>query len=136
MKKIVLLSCVKTQRTYKTVVRNLYCSMFFSKCLAYAESLNPDKILVLSSRYGLLRLDEEKAPYDVALRRKTANERRKWAEQVIAELKNESDINNDHFVLLAIDLYLENIQFSLKHKEIPMQGLRRGEKLQWLNNHL
>lgn len=136
MKKIVLLSCVKTQRAYTTFVRNLYCSTFFSKCLRYAESLNPDKILVLSSRYGLLRLDEEKAPYDVELRTKTAKERREWAEQVIAALKEESDINNDHFVLLAIDLYLEYIQSSLTHKEIPMQGLKQGEKLQWLNNHL
>jgi hypothetical protein len=114
----------------------LYCSDFFRKCLAYAESLNPDKILVLSSKYGIVGLDEEKESYDVDLKGKPAGVRRRWAEKVIAELKNECDINNDHFVLLATDAYLEYIHSSLKSKEIPMRGLRRGEKLQWLNNHL
>jgi hypothetical protein len=136
MANIILLSCVKTQREYKTTVRNLYHGTFFDKCLEYAESLKPDKILLLSSKYGLLRLDEEKEPYNVELRKKTANERRDWAKNVVAQLANECDINNDHFTLLAIDLYLEYIQFSITNKEIPMQGLKQGEKLKWLNDHL
>jgi cytoplasmic iron level regulating protein YaaA (DUF328/UPF0246 family) len=136
MANIILLSCVRTQRKYKTTVRNLYYGAFFDKSLEYAESLNPHKILLLSSKYGLLRLDEEKEPYNVELRKKTANERKIWADNVVTKLVKETDINNDHFILLAIDLYLEYIQFSIKNKEIPMKGLRRGEKLKWLNDHL
>jgi hypothetical protein len=136
MKNIVLLSCVKSQHTYKAAVRDLYYGQFFSKCLKYAESQKPDKILVLSSKYGLLRLDEEKEPYNVALSEMPARERRAWAENVIAQLKHECDTENDHFLILAIDLYLEYIQSALKHKKMPMQGLRRGEKLTWLNDHL
>jgi cytoplasmic iron level regulating protein YaaA (DUF328/UPF0246 family) len=104
--------------------------------LQYAENLAPDKILILSSKYGVLRLDEEKEPYDVELRKKTVRERIIWAENIVKQLKKECDIDHDHFVLLAIDLYLEYIQFSIKHKEIPMQGLNRGRKLAWLDKHL
>jgi hypothetical protein len=77
MANIILLSCVKTQRNKKTTVRDLYQGAFFKKSLEYAESLNPDKIFVLSSKYGLLTLDEERQPYDVALKEMPANEQKR-----------------------------------------------------------
>lgn len=136
METIVLLSCVKTQRTYRTAVRNLYYGAFFEKCLKYVEIIRPSRIFVLSSKYGLLKLDEEKEPYDIDLRKMKAVERRIWAENIMSKLRSECDVDNSSFILLAIDLYLEYLQFSLKYKEIPMQGLRRGEKLRWLNKHI
>jgi hypothetical protein len=136
MKKIVLLSCVKTQRSSKSLAKDLYLSPFFKKSLAYAYKLNPDKIFILSSKYGLIELDEIIEPYDVELKSESASERQDWASKVLTALKNKTDIKHDHFVLLAINKYLEYIEYEIVNKETPMKHLSRGAKLHYLDEKL
>jgi cytoplasmic iron level regulating protein YaaA (DUF328/UPF0246 family) len=136
MKTIVLISCVKTQKSYKSKAKDLFTSTYFTKSLEYATRLNPDKIFILSSKYGLLDLDEEITPYDVSLRAKISSERKIWANGGLEKLKKVSAINNDKFILLAFDKYLEYIKAEIKNKKIPMEGLKQGEKLQWLTTQL
>jgi len=136
MKNIFLISCTKTQAKRKTQAKNLYASPYFVKCLRYARQLKPDKIFALSSKHGLLNLEDEIEPYDEVLAKKPAAERRLWADKVLEQLKKECDIQNDHFILLAINKYLEYISARLPNKEIPLAGLIRGDKLHWLNEHI
>ena len=62
MKKIVLISCVSKKLAVKSKAENLYSSVLFKYNLRYAKSLNPEKIFILSAKYGLLSLDDEVEP--------------------------------------------------------------------------
>lgn len=43
---------------------DLYIGSYHRACLGAAEALRPDRLLILSARYGLLDLDDVVEPYD------------------------------------------------------------------------
>jgi hypothetical protein len=135
MRQIVLISCVKTKLEGRVRARDLFISSYFKKRLKYAESLNPDRIFILSSKYGLLTLDEKVESYDVELSKMPAAKRRQWASGVLASLKKSTDLKRENFIILASRQYREYILAEIKHYEIPMEGLSRGKQLQWLNEN-
>ncbi len=49
MATVVCISCVKSKRSCCSRAEDLYTSPLFRKLLAYAKSLDPDRILVLSA---------------------------------------------------------------------------------------
>ena len=63
MKRIVLIYCVKTKLDHPTKAEDLYISNLFKNYLAYARYIKPDLVFILSAKYGLLKLDEQIAPY-------------------------------------------------------------------------
>lgn len=69
MATVVCISCVKSKRSHRSRVEDLYTSPLFRKLLAYAKSLDPDRILVLSAKHGVLELDDEVNPYEMTLNR-------------------------------------------------------------------
>ena len=77
MKQIVLISCVSRKGNKKAKAKDLYKGPLFTNSLAYGESLNPDKIFVLSAFYHLLDLDTEIEPYDVTLSYVSADKKAK-----------------------------------------------------------
>jgi hypothetical protein len=91
---------------------------------------------VLSSRYGLVEPDKVIEPYDYTLNHATREERKVWAEQVIAQLTPHL-CNHMRIVMLAGAHYREYLIAPLQHKgilvETPMQHMRRGEQLGWLS---
>lgn len=78
-------------------------------------------------------------PYDVTLKKMSATERRKWAEQVFADLKPLLNAT-DTVVFLAGVIYRENLVKKVEELgckvEIPMEGLRIGEQVSWLQRQL
>ena len=92
MAKVVLISCVSKKLHHKSKAQDLYISPLFKKNLQYAKSLNPDKIFILSAKYGLLRLDEEIEPYDKTLNKMRSNEIKEWANSVLNQLKKLTDL--------------------------------------------
>lgn len=84
----------------KTKAKDLYQSSLFKYGLRYAESLKPDKIFILSAKHGLLGLEEEIEPYNQTLNKMPDNERKVWAEGVLRQLKQVSDLQKDEFVFL------------------------------------
>jgi len=110
----------------------LYISRLFKKSLIYAKSLNPDKIFILSAKYGLLSLTDEVEPYDKTLNKMTSNEIKEWANLVISQLQKVFDLNKDEFVFLAENKYRKFLLFHIKNYKIPMLGLSIGEQLNWL----
>ncbi len=97
MKKIVLIACATKQGVKKAKAKDLYISPLFTNSLAYAYSLKPDKIYLLSALHHLLDLDTEIEPYKVTLscvpkqRRKHAKilntkEKEEWGKK-IAEMR-------------------------------------------------
>lgn len=136
MAKIVLISCVSKKLNRKSRAQDLYASPLFRKNLKYANSLNPDKIFILSAKYGLLRLDEEVEPYNQTLNNMSSVEIQQWADLVLARLKEVSSLDEDEFIFLAGENYRKFLIPHLKNYNVPMLGLGIGKQLRWLSERI
>lgn len=132
MNTIVLISCVSKKVSYKTNARDLYISPLFQMNLKYAEQFSPQKVFILSAKYGLVQLDDEIEQYDVTLNKMSARERRNWAAKVTSQLREHCNLENDHFVILAGEKYRRYLLPHLKSYEVPLAGLAIGKQLQFL----
>lgn len=138
MQTITLVSCVSKKRTIPLPAQDLYLSDWFLKASTYAKKVG-DKWFILSAKYGLLAPDKVIEPYNVTLKTMPVHSRRSWAGRVIQDLKPILS-SGDMVIFLAGDAYRENlitpIQIIGCQISIPMQGLRIGEQMQWLNHQL
>ncbi len=149
MKKIVLISCVSRKGNEKAKAKDLYKGPLFTNSLTYAEKLNPDKIFIISAKYGLVELNKEIEPYDITLsyvppskRAKKPNlkvltkkEAKLWGEKVIEQLEKVADLKYDKFIILAGQSYLEPIRNGLANIEEPLKGLKQGERVKFLKEN-
>lgn len=133
MKNIVLISCASAKLPHKSRARDLYVSALFQKNLAYALSLAPDRIFILSAKYGLLGLEQEIEPYDVSLNQMNVASVRVWASMVLRQLAEQADLEQDLFIFLAGDKYRKYLVPHLRKVRVPLEGLRIGEQLRRLN---
>ncbi len=136
MRRIVLISCVKTKLDHSAKAEDLYISDLFKKNLAFAKKLRPDFIFILSAKYGLLRLNDRIAPYDKTLKNLSVNERRDWSHAVITELHKYANLSQDEFILLAGENYREFLIPYLRNYSIPFEGLSFGNQLKALKQAL
>ena len=136
MKKIILISCVSKKLNKKARAKELYISPLFKYNLKYAKSLNPDKIFILSAKYGLIDLNDKIEPYDKTLNKMSKKEKQEWAKNVINKLKNIIDLEEDKIIFLAGKNYREYLVPLLKNYEIPMRGLSIGKQLKYLKEHI
>jgi len=136
MAKIVLISCVSKKLNHKSKAQDLYVSPLFQKNLRYAKSLNPDKIFILSAKYGLLSLTDVVEPYDKTLNKMTSNEIKEWASSVLKQLQKVSDLDKEEFVFLAGNNYRKFLLPRIKNYKIPMLGLGIGKQLKWLTERI
>jgi hypothetical protein len=138
MKTIVLVSCVSQKRTVPSTAQDLYLSSWFLNASAYAKRVG-DQWFILSAKYGLLAPDKVIEPYNVTLKTMPVRSRRLWAVGVIRDLVRILS-SGDTVVFLAGDAYRENLIVPIQNMgcqiSIPMQGLRIGEQMQWLNHQL
>lgn len=135
MKTIVLLSCCKQKLNETALAEKLYQSTGFKKSLAYAKSLRPDGIFILSAKHHVVKLDDMIEPYDVCLRDKNASEKTEWAKTVVSQLEGLADLKNDKFVILCGSDYCDGILPHITNYELPLKGLSMGYRLQWLDQH-
>jgi cytoplasmic iron level regulating protein YaaA (DUF328/UPF0246 family) len=147
MKRIVLISCVSKKGERKVKAKDLYISALFKYSLAYAYSLHPDKIFILSALHHLIELEREIEPYNVTLcnvlknKRKAglkvlnSKEKKEWSERVIDQLSKQADLKNDKFIILAGQEYIKPIIKHISHFELPLNGLRQGERVKFLKDN-
>ncbi|HLD12281.1 MAG TPA: hypothetical protein VJB87_01675 [Candidatus Nanoarchaeia archaeon] len=133
--RVVLLSCVKKKLSRPAPAAELYCSPLFRLALRYARSLKPDKIFVLSAKYGLVSIDEVIDPYEVTLNNMSMAAVRVWSDKVFADLSKQVDVSSDEFIFLAGSRYRKFLVPRLKHVQVPLQGLGIGKQLGWLSKH-
>ncbi len=136
MRTVVLISCVSQKLDYKSKAKDLYVSTLFKKNIAYAEKLQPDKVYILSAKYGLLRLDDMIEPYDLTLNTMKAKEKKVWSNDVLGQLKKVEDVSNTKFIFLAGVNYRKYLVEHMPYYEVPMKGLPIGKQLQYLTEHL
>jgi|GEM_PF-167478 len=136
MQKVVLISCSKAKRSIPCEARLLYdASNLFRKSLVYAQTIT-NEIHVISSKYGLVPLDKVIAPYDDTLNDKSADELAAWGQLVTEQIRNQYDISNTEFVILAGKNYYSPLQSHLPNISIPLRGLPMGARLAKLENLL
>lgn len=136
MKTIILIGCVKKKRGSRTTAEDLYISPFFKKNLAYAKSLKPELIFILSAKYGLVALDQEIDTYDLTLKDFKKEELIKWSSDTLQQLQQVTDLNDDRFIFLAGDKYRKYLIPRLKNYEIPFKGLGIGKQLKHLKSKI
>ncbi|MFO7697149.1 MAG: hypothetical protein R6X16_08330 [Anaerolineae bacterium] len=134
---IVLISCVSQKLPHQARAAEVYTSPLFVGALRYARALHPDAIYILSAKYGLLDLETEIEPYDMTLLNMRVDQVRAWAERVLEQLRLCTDLQRDHYVFLAGEKYRKYLVPHMRSYEVPMQGMRIGEQLQFLarNGH-
>lgn len=131
---VALISCVKTKRSTACKASDMYISTWFCYVYKYALMQNPDKIFILSAKYGLLKDDEIIEPYEQLLSNRVA-ENKKWAKHVIDRLNVYCDLQRDKFIILAGETYRKNIIQYIENYTIPLKGLAQGEQVQFLIKH-
>ncbi len=138
MADVFLISCVKSKRTSSCTAGEMYTSPLFVKMLAYAKSLRPRQIFVLSAKYGLLDLDTVIEPYELTLNKMPSSSRAAWAQGVLTGLKRRIDLDRDQIVFLAGLRYRELLVPHIQHYSVPMEGMSFGRQLRWLSeqNHV
>ena len=104
--------------------------------LKFAQHFAPQKMFILSAKYGLVQLDEEIEPYDVTLNKLSARERKVWATKVVSQIKRYCNLENDHFVILAGEKYRKYLLPHLESYEVPLAGLPIGKQLQFLKEKI
>ena len=90
MPKIVLISCASKKSNKKEKAKELYTSPFFKYNLKYAKSLSPNKIFILSAKYGLLDLEQKIEPYEKTLNKLPKKQLEHWSKKVINQLKTKT----------------------------------------------
>lgn len=136
MQTIVLISCVKSKLDHPARAEDLYISTLFRSNLAYARSLKPKAIFILSAKFGLLSLERVIAPYELTLNKMGETEKKAWARRVLVDLSQKADLNNDLFIILAGENYRKYLMPGIKHVQIPFEGLSFGRQLQELKRRL
>jgi len=132
MNKYVLIACCSRKLTQKAFACDIYISDLFKKSMAYAKSLNPTNIFILSAKYGLLELKDEVKPYDETLKEKTAGEIKIWAIDVLEKLSKKTNFEEDTFIFLAGNNYRKYLLPKIKNYLIPLKGLGIGKQKKWL----
>lgn len=135
MGKYVLIACCKQKANIMSKASDLYISDLFKKSMAYAKTLLPDNIFILSAKYGLLELDRVVEPYDETLNNKSANERKAWAKKVLDDLRKATDLKNDEYIFLAGNKYREYLLPEIENYYIPLKGLGIGPQKRWLKEN-
>jgi hypothetical protein len=133
MTKVVLISCAHKQKPGIHKARDLYISPYFKKCLAYAEEVvKADKIYILSTKHYLVGLDQKLEKYNFPA---PAEGWQDWGKCVLKQFQERCNLEHDYFVLLASTNYIDYIKRYMTNKEIPMDGLKIGERLAWLSEN-
>ena len=140
MAKIVLLSCTKSKLDKPAPAKDMYSpSPMFQKTKAYGETLKPDKMFILSAKYGLLPMDKQIEPYDLTLKTMKADEKSKWGDTVKQQM-GQAGVNpqSDKFVFLTGSEYMIPLAEFIPEENVekPMEGKRMGERLSWLNSQV
>jgi cytoplasmic iron level regulating protein YaaA (DUF328/UPF0246 family) len=130
MSRIVLLSCVSKKLSNKAKARDLYVSAFFRHSMGYAMTLKPDKVFILSAKYGLLELNDVISPYEQTLKKMSIIEVRKWADNVKLQLEKVADLASDEFIFLTGERYRRFLLPHITNYQIPLEGMGIGKQLQ------
>jgi hypothetical protein len=133
--RIALISCVKSKLKHPAPAKDLYISPLFKFSLKYAKSLNPDRIFILSAKYGFLDLDQNIEPYELTLNKMKKNDVKIWSEKVLEKLRKNADLDNDEIIFIAGEKYRRFLTPHIRHYSVPLKGMSFGNQLRYMKAH-
>ena len=139
MQTIYLVSCASKKQSAAAPAKDMYISDLFKEAMTYVESTD-SSWFILSAKYGLLSSEEIIKPYNETLNKMKVQDRRLWADRVLAALKSVL-VPGDEVIFFAGMKYREFLAGPLTQMNIkvvvPLEGLRIGQQLQRLKrrNH-
>jgi hypothetical protein len=114
----------------------MYTSDLFKKSLEYAKSLKPNKIYILSAKYGVLELDEIISPYEQTLNAMTEKERKIWAYKVVKQCEEKGVDFTEKAVFLCGKNYRKYVMQKFKSSSAPLSKMGIGQQLQYYKNNI
>ncbi len=127
---MILVACCGPKLPEPAAARDLYVSSLFKKARTYAERRG--RWFILSALHGLLDPTKEIGPYDVTLKKMSAQKRREWGQKVLEQMKVAGLIGLP-LVALAGEDYVKPLTDAGLTVAQPMKGKSIGKQLQWLN---
>ena len=145
--KITILSCSKKKfplsEGEKIEAKDLYQGQIFKKSYIYANKfLNPDKIYILSAKYGLLNPYDKVSIYDETLKNFSSEKQKAWSKRVIEQMKSEGiNLESDYITFLTGKAYYKNLIGEGKCKKyilpfVENKCRNQGQILQFLNSKI
>lgn len=132
MQRIVLISCASKKLEHCAKAKDMYISQLFKLNYQYAQLLKPDKVFILSAKYGLLDINTVIEPYNETLNKKSVKEIKEWSKNVIERLNQEIDFERDEVIFMAGEKYRRFLVPLIKNCKIPLIGMPIGKQLQYL----
>ena len=133
---IVFLSCVKTKNDKTCRAEDMYTSDLFKKSLAYAKTLRPKQIYILSAKYGLLKPGDIIAPYNKTLVGATKLQAKRWAVMVYKQMLSESIDFAEDAIFLCGNNYRKYLMQKFPNGTAPLEHLGIGQQKQFYANKL
>jgi len=133
---VALIACVSKKLEVAAEAKNIYQSPLFLKAYEYAKNREVDEIYILSAKHHLLSEDDVIEPYDCTLNNMSADDKKAWQEETLKQLRDEFDLADTRFIILAGENYRKGLigPGKIVNFEIPLRGLPIGKSLQWLDN--
>lgn len=131
-----LVSCVSRKQSHRALAKDMYASDWFMKARTLVEAQGWPWF-ILSAQHGLLHPDKKIAPYEKTLNNMLKAERQAWADDVMEALERHLGAVRT-IVFFAGQRYREFLAPKLQKRgiqcDVPMEGLKIGEQLAWLND--
>jgi hypothetical protein len=136
---VILITCSKSKLDRPAPARELYTGPLFKKSVAWAERQG-HRWFVVSARYGLLKPDEVRPPYNFTMNDwRGAREKEQWAHGVVTCELTRYAKRGSHAILLLPKAYRIWLESLLLRKgityDVPLEGLGIGQQMKWLGEH-
>jgi len=128
---VALIACCARKLSHSASARELYQGTLFRYSVRYVEQVLHIPWYVLSAKWGLVRPDQELAPYNETLRDASKSVRRAWAWGVAQALgKQELNTGERTWLLFAGREYRDALVPLLRGTIcVPLRGLGIGQQI-------
>lgn len=137
--RVALVSCSSMKLDRAAPARELYCSPLFRMSLEYATR-TCDRTFIVSAMHGLVDVEQQLSPYDLALSSLAKAARGEWGDRVLCELEHRVGAVGVELVVLAGKDYADALASSpaaLRYEwSFPLARLQLGERLHFLSDAL
>lgn len=133
---IIFLSCTKKKMDRKCKASEMYSpSQWFRGGYKYAKSLKPDKIYILSAKYGLLEEDDIIEPYEKTLVSARDKEIKRWSLMVARQIQEKQIDTRQQAVFLCGKNYRKYISRLFPNNVAPLEHLGIGKQMAYFKGN-
>lgn len=128
---LVVIPCGGKKQNHRTAAGEMYQGPYFKSCLRYAQTLiSRNKILILSAKYGFLRLTDVIDPYEMTL-----GDHGCVTTKVVIEQAARMGVDRCMPVVLGGKRYVGLCKQVWRHAVTPVPSVGIGKQMQWMKNH-